>query len=328
MRKKAFKLNKITKLSDMAVGDHFSESDLALQDAGQVYQFKYLPRGGRSKYVIKPGIHQLASTQQGLTLKSLDFSKKRLLMDMVNTKAIIDEANSFFSKLEVYKELEVTAKRGILLYSAPGFGKSSTLSVFSEQARELDPGTVVIVWPTGKIDADDFQEFLATDSKYAASCTKLVLIMEDIGGGNTDSEGPKAVDAGLLNMLDGVSEVFKLPTLIVATTNTPERLLESLSNRPGRFDVMLELKPPTAEERLKLFEFIAKRSATEEESKAIKSDKADGFSAAHMTEIVVRHRIKDQPVWKVVEDIADHTKKAKNSFHKQSNKMGFIDDDE
>ena len=328
MRKKAFKLNKITKLSDMTIGDHFSESDLALQDAGQVYQFKYLPRGGRSKYTIKPGIHQIAATQQGLTLKSLDFSKKRLLMDMVNTQAIIDEANSFFSKLEVYKELEVTPKRGILLYSAPGFGKTATISVFSQQACDLDPGTVVMVWPTSKIDASDFQEFLAADSKYAASCTKLVLILEDIGGGNTDSEGPKAVDAGLLNMLDGVSEVFKLPTLIVATTNTPERLLESLSNRPGRFDVMLELKPPTATERLKLFEFIAKRVATNEEAQAIKSEKADGLSVAHMTEIVVRHRIKDIPVYKVVEDIIEHTKKAKNSFHKPTNKMGFLDDDE
>jgi hypothetical protein len=325
MRKKAFKVIKRTKLSDLQVGDSFSESDLALQNGDDVVQFKYVRRGGNTRTAIKPGTWQMTMGQSGVKLSELDFSSKRILKDLVNTTAIVNEMRTFFSKLDIYKELEIQPKRGMLLYSGPGMGKSSTLSMFCQQAVEEDSGTVVIVWPTSKVDADSAQEFLAMDSKYSSLCTRLILIMEDIGGGNKEGSGPRGVDSGILNMLDGVGETFSLPTFIVATTNTPEQLLASLSDRPGRFDLMLELKPPVASERLKLFEFVAKRPATESEAKSLSSEKADGLSAAHITEIVIRHRLNDLPVESVIESIINHSKKVREGFEKNTS-MGFNDD--
>lgn len=327
MRKKAFKVVNVRNISDFKEGDFISESDLALQDGDRVVQFKYIPSKRSHKKVIKPGIWQLTSSNTGIALSEIDFSSKRILKDLVNTSVIYKELETFFSKLDVYKELEIQPKRGCLLYSSPGQGKTSTISLFCQQAVEEDPGTVVIVWPTSKIRADDVQEFFASDTKYSSSATRLVLIIEDIGGGNTDSDGPRAVDSGLLNMLDGVGEVFKLPTFIVATTNTPEQLLTSLSDRPGRFDSFIELKPPSADERIKLFEFVSKRPSTIEEAEALKSTKADGLSVAHITEIVVRHRLNDLSIQDVIEMMIKHSAKVKARFEKQS-KMGFIDDDE
>lgn len=323
MRTKAFKLFRKTNINDLKIGDHFSESDLSLQSQDHIYQFKFKSSKKNHKATIKPGIYQIGQDNSGLVLNTLDFSKKRILTDIVNTKAILDEASSFFSKIDIYKELDLTPKRGILLYSAPGFGKSATLSLFSQQAVKEDPGTVVIVWPTSKIEPDDFQEFLAVDSKYAKNVTRLILIMEDIGGGNDDSNGPRQVSSGLLNLLDGVGEVFKVPTFIAATTNNPERLLSSLSDRPGRFDVFLELLPPSKEERLKLFEFIIKREATEEEKESIQSKTADGLSVAHITEIVIRHRLKDLSVKDIIRDMVKHTKAVKTSFESAQSELGF-----
>jgi SpoVK/Ycf46/Vps4 family AAA+-type ATPase len=324
MRKKAFKVSSITKLSDLKIGDSFSESDLALQDDGYVVQFKHMTKYSRSRITVKPGTHQMTMSNSGVKLAPIDFSKKRILMEMINTQTILDEAHKFFSKLDIYKELEIQPKRGILLYSGPGEGKSSTISVFCKQAVEEDPGTVVIVWPTSKVDADSVQEFLTANSKYSAAATRLILIMEDIGGGNKEGSGPRSVDSGILNMLDGVGETFKLPTFIVATTNTPEQLLASLSDRPGRFDAFIELKSPGPSERLKLFEFISKRNASEEEKSIITSDKTNGLSAAHITEIVIRHRLTDKPVTEVIKEITEHSKKVQNQFQKET-KMGFDD---
>lgn len=324
MRKKAFKVTKVVDITKLNEGDTIGESDLALQHQNTMVQFKYIKKSALTKYLIKPGVWQACMVGSRVNLSHIDLIDKRLLTDLVNTSSILNEAKSFFSKLDVYKELNIKPKRGVLLYSAPGYGKTATISMFCKQAMEEDKGTVVIIWPTSKIDADDMQEFLATGSKYSETATRLIFILEDIGGGNSDSEGARSVDAGLLNLLDGMGDTFKLPTFIVATTNTPERLLESLSDRPGRFDLLLELQPPKPEERLRLFEFVAKRSATEEEKKAILDKKADKLSAAHMTEIVVRHRIKDEPVTKVIEDIIAHNEKVKNNFTKAS-KVGFDD---
>lgn len=324
MRKKAFTLKNIVNIEDLKQGDFVSESDLALQHSGKLWQFKYTSSRRSRKYTIKPGIWQLSNQNGDMSLSDIELVNKRILPDLVNTKAILDEAKNFFSKLDVYKELDIQPKRGVLLYSAPGFGKSSTISMFCRQAVEEDSGTVVMIWPTSKISADEVQDFLATDSKYSQSATRLIFVLEDIGGGNSESEGARAVDSGLLNLLDGMGEAFKLPTFIIATTNTPERLLESLSDRPGRFDLMLQLNPPTADERLRLFEFVAKRNATDEEKAAILDKSADRLSAAHITEIVVRHRLKDEPVSKIVSDIIKHNAKVKNNFARPS-KVGFDD---
>ena len=317
-------LRSIIDFNDLQEGDFISESDLALQHQNKMWQFKYISKSTQRKYTIKPGIWQLGNGNNGTKLSKIELVNKRILPDLVNTAAIVAEAESFFSKLDVYKELEIKPKRGVLLYSAPGYGKSSTISMFCQQAIAEDAGTVVIIWPTSKVSADDVQDFLTAESTYSKLSTRLIFIMEDIGGGNSDSEGARAVDSGLLNLLDGIGDAFKLPTFIVATTNTPERLLESLSDRPGRFDLMLELSAPKPAERVRLFEFVAKREATEEEKKALLDSKADKLSAAHITEIVVRHRIKDVPVAAIIADILAHHAKVKANFTRAT-KLGFDD---
>jgi SpoVK/Ycf46/Vps4 family AAA+-type ATPase len=126
-------------------------------------------------------------------------------------------------------------------------------------------------------------------------------------------------------MLDGVGNVFKLPTFIVATTNHPEQLMASLSDRPGRFDRFIELLPPSPEERVRLFEFVAKRSATEEEATAIKDKKANGLSAAHITEIVIRHRLTDKSIYVIVKEMLEHSLNVKNNFSINTD-IGFNED--
>lgn len=319
-----FKLiNKIC-LHSLAENCEIPKSDLALQSGDWVWQFKYESKPKKTKKIIRPGSFMLKSCNGSLKLAAITLGKKRLLLDSVNSKSIVDEADRFFSKLHIYEQLERQKKRGVLIYSSPGMGKTSTIAHFCTSSMINDPGTVVVVWPTSKIDADEVTDFFAVESKFHSTCTRMILILEDIGGSEYESGNTvRGVDSGILNLLDGVSVNFKLPTFIVATTNHPQNLLSSLSDRPGRFDLMIELKPPMYQERIALLEFIAKRSLSEDEKAIFSSKECDTLSIAHLDEIIVRSLLHDKSLRETLREILDHKKNVSKEFEKKRNNLGI-----
>lgn len=321
-----FKLFKVTNFSDLSQENEQStlpESDLLLEHNGQIFQFKF-EKQDEPTVIIEPGVYSLVQSSAGVIAKKTELRRKKLLTSVTSTSKILTEAKTFFSRLHVYEELGLPKKRGVLLYSEPGCGKSSATVQFSLDAIEEDGGTVVYNWPTSDIDADDMLKFLSFSSKFSDKCTRLILIVEDIGGGERDSErGPMDVNSGLLNLLDGVGLVFKLPTFIVATTNHPEALLSSLADRPGRFDLMIKLEPPNATERVDLVEFISKRPLTDEEKDAVASDKASGLSIAHLEEVVVRSRLHEKTIPQVLKELEQHKKTFNAAFQKPRKGVGF-----
>jgi len=321
-----FELKKVTKFADLTEGQavELPESDLCFQDPGAIYQFKYVKPEEEVKYEIKPGIYMIAEAPGGLKLNKMELRERNLLETVVNTAKIIGEAKIFFSKLHVYEKLGRLKKRGVLLYSKPGMGKTSAIEKFSRTALEEEPGTVVMIWPTSAIAADDMAKFLSTSSIYTEECKRLILIIEDIGGGERDGDrGRSEVDSGLLNLLDGVGVVFKLPTFIVATTNHPENLLSSLADRPGRFDLMMKLAPPGHEEKIRLMEFISKRDLTDDEKACLGFKGTEEFSIAHLEEIAVRSELHDKTYPEVVGELIEHTKMFKRDFEDREKNLGF-----
>lgn len=321
-----FVLLKKTKFADIMNGmEHeLPESDLCFQNEHEIVQFKYKKPEEERKFEIKPGIYTLTSTSAGVKPVKTELRSRDLLDTINNTSSIVNEARRFFNKLHVYEKLKQPKKRGVLLYSKPGLGKTSAITKFCTDFSKEDPGTVVYNWPTSEVDPEQVSGFLSLYSEYHPECTRLVLIIEDIGGGERDTEGSKlGVTSSLLNLLDGVDVTFKLPTFIIATTNHPENLLESLADRPGRFDLMLELQPPSAEEKVALFGFIAKRPATDDEKAAITQKGTEHFSIAHLEEIVIRSELHDKTIAAVVKEIIDHSKKFKRGFEKERGGLGL-----
>lgn len=320
-----FEVKQITKFQDLVDGKvtELGESDLCFQSGTDIIQLKYQDGEDERKLEIKPGFYTFTQDASGVKTTKVEFRKRDLLEDVSSTKSIISEARLFFGKLDVYERLNRPKKRGVLLYSAPGLGKSSSIEKFCVDFANEDPGTVVIVWPTSDIEADSIVHFFTHRADYALECTRVILIIEDIGGREPgDYRSAQGVNSGLLNLLDGIGVTFKLPTFIVATTNHPESLLQSLADRPGRFDRLIKLEPPTHDEKIRLMAFISKRELTDEEKECIGRKGTEDFSVAHLEEIAVRSLLHDKTYMEVVQEMIDHTKLFKKNFEERGG-VGF-----
>lgn len=319
-----FVVKKITEFKDLKEGMVINESDLCFQNEDTIVQCEYVkPEKSREKYIIKPGIYSITHKGNSIGLEDLKMKDRRILTSYDNSKIIIESAKKFFSQKKIYDFLEKDMKRAIMLYSPPGFGKTSAIVRTAKELCEEDKGTVVISWPTCELDARYVSRFLSSRSEYSEECTRLVFIIEDIGGGEVeDRGGQRGVDSALLNLLDGVDVTFPLPTFIIATTNYPGNLLDALADRPGRFDEFIELDPPNLEQRVELVKFIAKRDElNDEEKEAI--NKAENFSLAHLAEIVERSLLKEMTYLQVVNEIINHKAKFTKNFEKRKAGIGL-----
>ena len=321
-----FFLKRKTSFSEISDGlcTDLPESDLCFQDGKNIYQFKFEKEEDHKSYEIKPGIYMFMDSSSGLEMKPMQFKSRSLLETASNTSKIMNEAHTFFKKLHVYEKLGRPKKRGVLLYSAPGMGKTSALEKVCLDLIAEDPGTVVAVWPTSDVEADQIVKLLGVRSSYTKECTRMILVIEDIGGGEREAHrSHSAVDSGLLNLLDGVGVVFSLPTFIIATTNHPENLLASLADRPGRFDLMMKLQPPSHNEKISLMEFICKRELTEEEKTALGKKGTEQFSVAHLEEIAVRSELHDKTYSQVIDELIKHKELFSKDFEEKESKIGF-----
>lgn len=318
-----FIVKSVTRLVDLKEGDIIQESDLCFQNEDIIVQCEYHKEEEKKiKYKIKPGIYSLAYAGNSVALEELTMKQRRILESYDNSEKIMSEAKLFFSQKEVYDFLEKDMKRAILLYSPPGYGKTCAITKVCKQLCEEDPGTVVVSWPTSEIDTRHVSRFLSSRSEYTDECTRLVFIIEDIGGGEIEHHGgQRGIDSALLNLLDGVDVTFPLPTFIIATTNHPANLLDALADRPGRFDEFIELMPPNHQQRIELTQFIAKRELTDGEKQAL--EKAENFSVAHLSEVVERSLLKSKSYEEVIKEIVDHREAFSRHFEQAKPGMGI-----
>ena len=312
-----FKLKTVTPVSSLNLGDKIPESDLTVHEQGKLYQFEHVsPDEDSPAAIIKPGSFTLEDTSMGINLKKFSLKSYDLLKTIDNTSQILSEADKFFKKGDIYKQLGREPKRAILLCSPPGVGKSSAISDVCQEFLK-DKTTSVITWDTSGVRSSSVNRFFLQHSKFDPSVQKFIFIMEDIGGGTVEEHhGSKGADSSLLNLLDGIGHPFKgVPTFIIATTNNPEQSVGALIDRPGRFDKVIELKTPSEKECIALLKFISKRELNSEEIEAAEMASKNGFSIAHLQEVVVRSLIDDVSMMTVTKQLVEHKKRFNNGFH-------------
>jgi transitional endoplasmic reticulum ATPase len=321
-----FKIKSRKVLGELPEGTVIEESDYStLTPDGVFVQMEYFEEDENAvaKYEVKPGIFSIANQRNTLVLLRTEFVNDRILETLVQTKDVTDKIDCFFRNLHVYKEegIEIP-KRGILLYGPPGGGKTTIINkVANEYAK--DGKTAVVVWTTDKFESHTVKDFIKRFDYVGVE--KLILIVEDIGGTEIEQARMRS-DSSLLSLLDNKEKTFRTPVLILATTNYPENFMGNLTNRPERFDDKIKLSVPGSDARESLLKFFGKGREDEDAIKLIRSKKADGFTPAHIKEVIIRSRIYEKSMVQVINEMFKEIEIfTKNFSEAKSVGIGFND---
>lgn len=141
-------------------------------------------------------------------------------------------------------------KRGLLLYGAPGTGKTLTIMYL---AGRMQGRTVLLTTGRGL-------GFITAVTQMARILAPSTVVVEDVDL-IAQERGMPGVQTQpllfeLLNEMDGLRE--DVDVLFVLTTNRPDILEPALAARPGRVDLAIPLPLPDADARRRLFALYAR----------------------------------------------------------------------
>lgn len=138
---------------------------------------------------------------------------------------------NFLASKEFYMKNKIPWKRGILLFGAPGNGKSSIIKTIISNYN-FKPVTIA---------AGTNDEGIREAFSYAEEQSPALLYFEDLDsilGNNIDI-------SSFLNLMDGISS--KNGLLVIATANNVKKLAANITDRPSRFDRKFEIPLPNEE---------------------------------------------------------------------------------
>ncbi len=237
---------------------------------------------------VEPGLYSIRYSQNiGFYLFKENYKYDEILtLPTDDVQQVVEEIDDFWTKGEKFKEYGLAHKRGILLHGKQGTGKSSLINLIVTSLIN-DLGGIVLTIKS-RDDLSNYASFMPQYFKVIEPNRPVVTIIEDLDG---LLEYSSEAESMLLNMLDGLEQMEK--TVYIATTNYPEKLKARILNRPSRFDIRVEIKPPNA--KVRKFYFLHKLKPhdimSEENPNGHDIDKwvelSDGLTMAHLREMIV-----------------------------------------
>jgi SpoVK/Ycf46/Vps4 family AAA+-type ATPase len=200
----------------------------------------------------------------------------------------------FFAKKEVAEKFK-KMKRAYLLHSEPGMGKSALIRHFCKNASKKQ-GTAVL-----KVEGDINFSILTKIfiGEYQKNVERIILVIEDFGKKDY-LVGSNIYNPSCLNFLDGNISLFRVPTLIITTTNYLVELGPQLTSRPGRFNKIILVEPPKDEEVFELVENFSGLKLTDKQKEAFSGK---NFSPDYCIEAVVRSEFEDLSIEEAVNEL-------------------------
>ena len=230
---------------------------------------------------LKAGYYGFGTNnEEGLFLYEVHVDHNKLYtMPNAVTEEIVGDIRKFWDSEETYKKYNRVCRRNYVLYSAPGTGKTSLISIMADILIKEHDG-IVFYLSTGE-ELEWFTEVVRW-VRAVEGQRKVIAIIEDI---DTFTQQSSRVNSLLLNILDGN---FKLNGLvIIATTNHIELLEDRYTNRPSRFDKVIEF--PLPDEKVRRF-FISHTIAPDDIKKINLDEwvtRTKGYTIDHINELIL-----------------------------------------
>jgi hypothetical protein len=170
-------------------------------------------------------------------------------------------------------------RRGLLLYGAPGTGKTHTIRYLLGQL----PGTTVIIISGRALRA------IGEACSIARTLQPALIVVEDVDLIAEDRESFHSSGSllfELLNEMDGLGSEADVTFLL--TTNRADLLEGALAARPGRVDHAVELPVPDADARRRLIELYQGRLVLELADPDAPVRRTEGVTASFLKELLRR----------------------------------------
>lgn len=170
----------------------------------------------------------------------------------------------------------IPARRGILLVGEPGTGKTLLCKALMAQSR----GTTGII---ANAEALFLPDYISSLYDLAQDLSPCIVFIEDIDL-IADERQRRIPLLSLLSQLDGVEEHEQIIT--IATTNHLEIIDKALSQRPSRFDRVIQLPRPAIEYRREFISSLSGKIPMDEVTQSYLADRTEGLTPAQIQEIV------------------------------------------
>jgi len=224
---------------------------------------------------IPPGQYHIEYSHN----RGIYFSRKPVNLDELlilpdsASEEIIDNIEYFWSRESTFRQLGYLWKRGVLLFGPAGSGKTSTLQIIAKKIVER--GGIAVYVKEPKLTAQGLELLRRIEPDRP-----IIVMVEDI-----DAIQQSHGEADMLAMLDGDLQIDNV--VFIATTNYPEKLDKRLVNRPSRFDIVRKIGMPSSEARAVYLAARNKRLVGLPDEMGMWVEETDGFSIAHLKELIV-----------------------------------------
>lgn len=212
------------------------------------------------------------------------------------------DVKDFLGAEGIYRDMGIQYRRGILLYGPPGNGKTSLIR---ELVRKSIPEDSLVIF----MDLLPGRSFIDAIRKTLADRMK-VFVFEELAAVMEQTRLEKVLD-----FLDGERSVDR--SIVLATTNFPEKLPHNLVDRPSRFDRLYKMPDPDDATRKTMMEYFLKTTVGEQDVVATR-----GLSIVALREVAILVKKSRYSVPKAVKQLKEHRELVKKEFA-ESKSIGF-----
>ncbi len=258
-------------------------------------------RAGVYKYV------RINDIKYGFQRQPVNVDELLVMPDSLSDQ-MLNEVQTFLKTEPQYKFYNFLHRRGFMFYGPHGSGKSSLVQQILKKI--VDQNGVVLLCEHPRL-----LEAGLADLRMVEKNRFIVCLFEDI-----DALIQRFGEKEILAVLDGESQINKV--LNVATTNYPEVLDPRIVGRPRRFDMVVKIDWPGADQRRHFFKHKLKIDDKEIDTWVNATDK---FSFAACAELVISVKCLGKTfdeALKILRQLMDE-RPSSDDYDIKSEKMGF-----